>query len=184
MGTREASGACVPLSRAGLVLISGAEEVKATPAHTRFWSKVVKAANGCWLWAGAIASDTGYGIFFVGDDRRMGAHVFAWELAHPGVKRDGLVVRHTCDTPNCVNPQHLVLGTHADNMKDMDERGRRVNNPVRGEAHHNSKLTREVVEKARRAVRNGTASVAQLARQYGVSTTTMQAAVEGKTWRR
>lgn len=156
------------------------------PAHQRFWEKVVRDPSGCWLWAGAIASDTGYGIFFAGEDRRMGAHVFAWEQANPKVSRvkDGktLVVRHTCDRPNCVNPKHLVLGTHVDNMRDMDERGRRVSNPVRGERHHNAKLTRAHVERARYAHKLG-ASIADLARIYGVTTTTMAAALEGKTWR-
>lgn len=152
------------------------------PAATRFWEKVVRDPSGCWLWCGAIASDTGYGIFFAGDDKRMGAHVFAWECANPGKSREGLVVRHTCDTPNCVNPAHLVIGTHADNMADMDARGRRVNNPRRGEAHHNSKLTRAIVERARYAHKHG-ATIADLARLYGVTTTTMAAALEGKTWR-
>lgn len=150
---------------------------------SRFWSKVVRDPSGCWLWIGAIATDTGYGIFYAGDDVRMGAHVFAFELANPGADRTGLVVRHTCDTPNCVNPQHLKLGTHADNMKDMDDRGRRVSNPVRGEAHHNAKLTRDLVLRAREMHRRG-AKVVDLARMFGVAPTTMAAALEGKTWRK
>lgn len=90
---------------------------------TRFWSRVQKA-DGCWLWAGS-RSTRGYGMF----RRSKGSHAahrIAWELANGRAVPDGLVVRHTCDNPPCVNPAHLLIGTMADNYRDSVERGRRV----------------------------------------------------------
>lgn len=146
-----------------------------------FWSHVRRSTSGCWLWTGAEAEDTGYGIFNSGDGT-VGAHVFAFDLANPGMRRRGLVVRHTCDVKLCVNPKHLVIGTQKDNVRDMDVRGRRVNNPRRGEQHPNAKLTRETVLAARSAHASGE-SIRSLSRRFGVTTPTMTAALRGKTWR-
>jgi hypothetical protein len=149
--------------------------------HVRFWRHVVRAPSGCWLWTGAVAGDTGYGIFNAGGGLLVGAHRYSWELAHPGESRAGRVVRHTCDTPPCVNPRHLVLGTYADNTADMDSRGRRGSNPLRGEDHPGAKLTTEIVRMARVAHAAGS-TAADLARIFGVSQATMVAALNGRTW--
>ena len=86
----------------------------------RFWSKVDRSGE-CWLWTAAKVQ--GYGSF---DGRR--AHRVAWELAYgpipKGVGYHGTCVLHRCDTPACVNPAHLRLGTQADNMADRDAKGR------------------------------------------------------------
>ncbi len=152
------------------------------PAAIRFWRHVGRAPSGCWIWNGAVAGGTGYGIFNRGGGVCVGAHCFAWELANPGASRAGLVVRHTCDTPLCVNPRHLVLGTHAQNTADMDARGRRVRGAPRGEAHPAAKLTAEIVREARAAHRSGSASTAALARKYGVTPVSMARAIAGRTW--
>ena len=94
------------------------------PIGERFWPKVEKSA-GCWIWTGGTQRG-GYGHFNKRPDdpvtsRR--AHKVAYELM-VGAVPDGLVLRHTCDNPLCVNPAHLVPGTHADNMADMIKRGR------------------------------------------------------------
>lgn len=154
---------------------------KRLPA-SRFRDHYVEDPGGCWLWTGAIAADTGYGIFRRDQGKLVLAHVFSWELLHPGVSRAGKVVRHTCDVRNCVNPEHLELGTHADNSADMDARGRRVNNPKRGEDHYRAKLTYAMVEKAKQMRSAGT-SVAVIARIFRVSTRTISSALEGKTWK-
>lgn len=146
----------------------------------RFWSHVARHPSGCWLWRGALAAGTGYGVFNRGD-RIIGAHCFAWEQAHPGESRAGKVVRHDCDVPACVNPRHLRLGTHAENTADMDARGRRGHNPRRGEAHPSSKLTEASVLAARERHVAG-ASVTTLASELGVARSTMHAALVGSTW--
>lgn len=89
---------------------------------TAFFAKVRHdPATGCHLWTAYIGS-WGYGRFAVGR-RPQKAHRLAYEIAHGQIPA-GLCVRHTCDTPACVNPEHLVLGTMADNVADRVERGR------------------------------------------------------------
>lgn len=93
----------------------------------RFFEKVHMVPEaGCWLWAGAWFQ-RGYGSFHV-NSRPMSAHRFSWEL-HFGEITNGLHVLHKCDTPACVNPAHLYLGTDKDNVRDMLIRGR--HNPGR-----------------------------------------------------
>ena len=87
------------------------------PIVDRFWSKVVKG-DGCWRWTGAKTN--GYGYLTLGG-RNSGlirAHRFSYEF-HFGPIPHGLVVRHKCDNPECTNPDHLEVGTHQDNMKDI-----------------------------------------------------------------
>lgn len=83
---------------------------------TRFLANVTRTET-CWLWGG-MTSRSGYGIF-----HGRPAHRASYEL-HKGPIPDGLLIRHTCDTPPCVNPDHLLVGTPADNARDMKERAR------------------------------------------------------------
>lgn len=89
-------------------------------AVARFWSKVTRS-SGCWLWRGYRKSLYGSIMF---KRRAIGAHVFSYMLAHALDAPPALLVLHTCDTPLCVNPQHLFLGTHKDNYEDMRQKGR------------------------------------------------------------
>lgn len=82
------------------------------------------AGNGCWEWRGP-RSARGYGSLNTADGR-LYAHRVAYEL-HNGPIPDGLVVRHKCDNPPCVNPNHLEIGTQLDNIQDSVERGRNRN---------------------------------------------------------
>jgi hypothetical protein len=102
--------------------------VRGTPVE-RFWAKVDKdTPGGCWEWMASVFVDRyGYGKFNEGtshdDNRTVYAHRFAYEL-ESGPIPDGMHVLHQCDNPPCVNPAHLRLGTHADNMREMVERNR------------------------------------------------------------
>lgn len=94
---------------------------KSRPLPERFWSKVEKT-DACWLWRGGVKPN-GYGRFVIGHSTQVYAHRFAWELTN-GAVADGLFVCHHCDTPLCVRPDHLFLGTHTENMRDMLAKGR------------------------------------------------------------
>lgn len=89
--------------------------------EAQFWRYVNKTGE-CWMWLGSTYKG-GYGRFWTGI-RRVQAHRYVWELFHGPIADDGLVVRHSCDTPGCVNPDHLKLGTQADNMFDASRKGR------------------------------------------------------------
>lgn len=93
---------------------------------TRFWSKVEKT-DSCWLWTG-MRWTNGYGRFPNGGGQEMRAHRFAWELTYGPIPL-GLFACHRCDVKLCVRPEHLFLGTHADNMADMMAKGRHAHGP-------------------------------------------------------
>lgn len=88
----------------------------------RFMRRVLRGDGAeCWIWAGTKTA-AGYGQLRV-NGRKMYAHRYAYELEY-GPIPDGLCVLHACDTPQCVNPEHLRVGTIADNSRDMVERDR------------------------------------------------------------
>jgi hypothetical protein len=92
----------------------------------RFWSKVAKTRDGCWEWAGGMFN-SGYGQFCIRHHPYL-AHRVAYELTYgpipSGSGYHGTCVCHRCDNKSCVNPSHLFLGTHQDNIRDRVAKGR------------------------------------------------------------
>lgn len=96
------------------------------PIDQRFWPKVKKRGpDDCWLWT-ARKGTHGYGMISSPGHGMLFAHRVCFAI-HNGPIPSGLVVLHSCDTPACVNPAHLRLGTQGDNLRDMSAKGRNVN---------------------------------------------------------
>lgn len=136
--------------------------------------------TGCLLWMGYSHSATpnyARGFFSVNGKPQM-AHRVAYQLAKGDIP-DGLCVRHTCDVSLCVNPDHLILGTHADNMRDMKDRGRGRGGGPAGEKHGCAKLTEEQV----RQIGTSHKTRNQLAAEFGVSPSTIKAIRNGRLWK-
>lgn len=96
----------------------------------RFWAKVDRRGDDeCWEWRGGKQGRPGfdYGRYYL-DGKTVPAHRYMYENVHGPAT--GLVVRHRCDNPPCVNPGHLQLGTHKDNTRDCVERGRNWHNKI------------------------------------------------------
>ncbi len=90
---------------------------------TKFWTRVkIKGLLDCWVWQGHCLS-FGYGQARF-DGKRQVAHRIAWQITYGPIPQ-GLFVLHKCDNPPCVNPTHLYVGTHTDNMRDVRLRNQR-----------------------------------------------------------
>lgn len=134
----------------------------------------VTQAGACWLWQGYRTPD-GHGQF-----RFLGRTEYAHRalLRMLGQDLTGKVVRHRCDNPACVNPQHLTTGTHTDNVRDRVRAGR----SAAGERNGRAKLTWVDVDRIRRAYALGQATLAQLARRFGVDERQVARIVRGEVW--
>ncbi len=154
----------------------------------RFWKKISKnPASGCWEWT-AYRNPAGYGVFGLSHTKSKGpttlilAHRLAWTLTN-GPIPTGKYVLHKCDNPSCINPDHLWLGSIADNQKDMADKGRSGGAVRYGEQNGNAKLTPEIVREFRsRKVSEGL-SAEKLAVIYHVGASTIRQIVRGETWK-
>lgn len=152
------------------------------PAEIRFW-KYVNKTDSCWLWTGATL-DFGYGVINLGgkNGKAERAHRLSW-IMHNGPINDGLLVCHKCDVPACVNPDHLFLGTNADNMADcrLKRRYDRVLRP-KGAKHGMSRLLEREVLAIRAEYEQSNPSYRVLAEKYGVSLQQIFRIVKRQSW--
>lgn len=141
----------------------------------RFWSKVDKTDN-CWNWTGHTLPRKTGGHGQIGFQRRViGVHRISAMLHHL-IQPDGSIftlaskfhVLHNCNNARCVNPHHLYVGTHKQNMEDLARAGYRK--IIRGDAHHASKVTDEQVRQIRELRQIGM-SRKQVAEMFGITTT-------------
>ncbi len=147
------------------------------PIEERFWSKVDKTGS-CWLWTGC-KHPQGYGRIGVSKKVKY-AHRISWEL-HNGTIPEGAHVLHKCDVPCCVNPDHLFLGTHRDNMQDKIAKGRA--NMPKGERCGNSKLKEGEVWLIRKIHKAGVVSQRYIAKMFRVSQSTINNIVKNYHWK-
>jgi DNA-binding CsgD family transcriptional regulator len=187
---------------------------KSTPtqAAIRFWSRIEKQANGCWIWTGARGGyRRHYGVFNpTGRYPQVYTHRFAYELAH-GPIPSGMYVCHNCptgDNPLCCNPDHLFLGTPTDNVQDALRKNqvpRGINSgsfqhrtPVvqsltqssfadssrpRGERNGNARLTAVQVREIRKIAASGTMTYTEIAQMFRIARSTVHQIISGRSWR-
>lgn len=147
----------------------------------RFWEKVnIGLPDECWEWT-AYRNQDGYGMIHISRGVTH-AHRVAWELANGPIPQD-MSVCHHCDNPSCCNPDHLYVGTQADNMQDMSKRGRGVYPDTRGENHGLSKLTEHDVREIRRLRSEEGWTLRQLAAAFSVSESTVSVVARHEAWR-
>lgn len=143
------------------------------PVGPRFWKQVDKKDEGCWEWTGRSKRTEGYGVLSV-RNTNQGAHRVSWEI-HNGPIPHGMKVLHKCDNPPCVNPDHLFLGTTADNTADMIRKGRGRFNPAY------PPLTAAHISEIRQRFANGE-SARSIAKQYHRHRRTIERIVSGKRY--
>lgn len=149
----------------------------ASPQPTReerFWSHVdcSGGASSCWLWTGCVGA-WGYGSF-----QRWLAHRFSYMLAHGVELTSDQCVCHSCDTPRCVNPAHLWVGTPKQNTDDCIAKGRFAV----GEGRRSSKLTESQVSEIK-SLRASGVGRRKVAAAFNVHTATIQMIDKGRNWK-
>lgn len=136
--------------------------------------------SGCWIWTGASLGSNAkfnYGRMKVNKVQKL-AHRVSYELHKGEIGGVDVCVCHTCDVPECVNPDHLFLGTRFDNNKDMTDKGRRVKD------YHlsNNKLSMEDVVEIRRLLFNKTHTQVEIAKKFNVSRSAIQRIHYSESW--
>ena len=147
----------------------------------RFWQKVVRRGpDECWEWTG-VKDRNGYGQMSISGKTKR-THRLSYELQN-GPIPSGLHVLHNCDNPSCVNPKHLHLGTHQDNVREMNERGRWNAGGPSGERHGMAKLVAEQVLQIRSRYAAGGISQRALASEFNVSQRQILDILKQRRWR-
>lgn len=146
----------------------------------RFHSCYVKQPSGCWQWIASLSgSCSAYGVISH-NGRQTYAHRFSYET-FVGPIPDGLIVRHLCDNPLCVNPAHLLTGTHADNTHDKVTRNRHRYGINKGSSNGKTIITPSQAERVVELRRSGH-TLPQIAALTGVSRTNCSAICTGRSW--
>jgi hypothetical protein len=151
-------------------------------AKLRFKTSYSKADKGfktkCWIWNSPDPYRGGYGrVWFSG--KSESAHRFSWNI-HKGEIPKGIEVCHHCDIPSCVNPNHLFLGTHLDNMRDAISKNRIPF--LKGELNGCAKLRSKDVLEIRLKYSLGETTYKNLALQFGVDPSMIFLIVKRKKW--
>lgn len=165
--------------------------VNLTPRQlANFWRKVDKSAgpDGCWIWK-AYKDPNGYGRCGVADRKVALAHRVAYVLTNGEPPADKPFILHSCDTPSCTNPAHCFPGTQADNIADMQRKGR-ANQWARqsrlgdfcGVNNHQAKLNPDKVREIR-SLRALGMRLIELSSKYGVSIAVIHAVASRRTWK-
>ncbi len=145
----------------------------ATETQVLFASKIkIESPTGCWEWIGTKGRE-GYGVF-AWSKNRMSAHRYSWEWFNGREIPSGMMVLHSCNNPACVNPLHLRLGTHFDNMADR----KLIGNYLRGEHHVRAVITDEQAIK----IFNDKRTCRIIAEDYGVNRDVVHRIRTGETY--
>lgn len=156
-----------------LIVVSVEEALWAVSAATKLLRYEVNEATGCWDYIHASAGTIIEGKFW-------GIPRLSWTL-FKGPIPDGLFVCHECDNPRCMNPDHLWLGTHQDNVDDREAKGR--GRRLHGEDSPNAKLTLRQVEELRSLRETKGIKLSVLAKRYNISVSQASLICSGKKWK-
>jgi hypothetical protein len=159
----------------GNPLCCNPEHLQERNFENRFWNNTVSNENGCWEWQGATHKKTGYGIITLDGEART-THTVSYEQAN-GAIPDGLFVLHRCNNRVCINPEHLYIGTHDDNMRDMANAG-----STKGAKNPNAVLNDSNVKEIRKLINSKMITYADIAKRYSVKRQTIKDIALGRTW--
>ncbi len=145
--------------------------------------------NECWEWGGVKVK--GYGVFLI-NKNAIKAHRVAYFISNGNIDNT-LICCHKCDNPGCCNPNHLFLGTHADNAADKVKKGRQSKGILhsmsvpkekgQGERNGNSKMTASQIADIRNRYNNEKASIKKIAKDFGITSSTVHCIVSNKNWK-
>lgn len=146
-----------------------------------FESRVERAESGdCWPWTGRVKHVGSYGRIRLRNGKTTAAHRVAFFLA-TGINPANLCVCHRCDNPPCCNPEHLFLGDHSTNMRDMIAKGR--GRCLRGSEVSLARLDEDQVRSIRsRFSASNKGDIGRAAAEFGVSWSTIQAILARRNW--
>jgi hypothetical protein len=153
------------------------------PAHmrprdfdARFWDNTDRS-SGCWVWLGSIDVSTGYGSVTI-DHKALSTHRVAYETYYKEKIPKYLMVLHSCNNRKCINPAHLRLGTHDDNMQDMVDCG----HSRKGESNGNNVHTEEQVRMIKYRMKDPDCSLKKLSTEVNVPYATLKDIKSGRLW--